>query len=115
MSPRPRTSAPAVVDDPELRARQARRNALRSFLTGLAIDVAVAIAALAVTLTSSADAWEGWAAVGLSLSRTVVQAAGSYVLRRFVDPSGIPVPLPIAPAAAPVELEGGGVVPSFDN
>lgn len=82
-------------------AADARNRALRSFLQGLAIDLAVAVAALALTLTSSTDAWQGWAAVGISLVRTVVQAAASYVMRRFVDPSRVPTPLPPDPPGQP--------------
>ena len=107
MSPR-RTAppAPAVVDDPALLARQARRNALRTFLQGLGLDVLIAVAILVAQLVSAPlEAWQGWAAVGIAFARTVAGAAASYVMRRFVDGSRIPTPLPIAPEAAPAELE----------
>lgn len=84
-------------------ARDARNRALRSFLQGLAIDVAVAVCALILTLTSGAQAWQGWTAVGLSLARTVLQAGASYVMRRYIDASRVPTPLPpdvpVEPAA----------------
>jgi hypothetical protein len=112
---KPRARAAAVVDDAQLLAAQARRNALRTFLQGLAIDVLVAVAILVAQLVSSPlSAWQGWAAVGIALARTVLGAAAAYVMRRFVDNSRVPTPLPIGPAAAPVELEDGTVVEEDD-
>lgn len=87
-------------------ARDARNRAARVFLVGLAIDLGVATATLAVTVTSSVDAWQGWAVVGATLARTVAQTTGAYVLRRFVDPSRVPTPLPPEPVPAPADPEG---------
>jgi hypothetical protein len=83
--------------------RDARNRAWRTFLQGLGLDVLVAIATLVVTLTQSPDAWQGWAVVGASLARTVAQAAASYVMRRFLDQSPIPTPLPPDPPGEPDE------------
>lgn len=79
----------------------ARNRALRTFLTGLTLDVAVAVATLAVTLTAPGADWPGLTVVAASLTRTVVQAAASYVLRRYLDPSRLPTPLPPAPQPHP--------------
>lgn len=99
---------PTPVDSAALLEAQARRNALRTFVQGLAIDVAVAAAILVAQLVSSPlEEWQGWTAVGIALARTVLGAAASYVMRRFVDGSRIPTPLPIVPEATPVELESG--------
>jgi hypothetical protein len=102
-------AAPAIVDDPALLGRQARRNALRTFLQGLGIDVLVALSLLAVELTK-AETLPALPLIGAALVRTVVGAAASYVMRRYVDGSRIPTPLPIAPTAAPAETEGGRVI-----
>lgn len=81
--------------------RDARNRALRTFLQGLGLDVLVAVAMVIATVTTSADAWQGWAVVGVSLARSVAQAAASYVMRRFLDPSRVPTPLPPDPPGEP--------------
>jgi hypothetical protein len=85
----------------------AANRAKRSFIQGLFIDVLVAIAAaLLVWLPgadlSSADAWK---IIGLTLAKTVLQSAASYVMRRFVDGSAVPTPLPPAPVPPPADPE----------
>lgn len=110
MSPR-RRPAPLPPVDPELLGRQARRNALRTFVQGLAIDVLVAVAiVVAQVVASPLDTWQGWTAVGIALARSALGAAASYIMRRFVDGSRIPTPLPITPEAAPAEMDDGRVV-----
>lgn len=80
----------------------ARNRALRVFLVGLGIDLAVAIA-LVLQAASQHDAFDG-RLLGLSLLRTVVQTTSAYVLRRFVDPSRLPTPLPPSDPGRPTEL-----------
>lgn len=84
-----------------LLAADARNRALRSFLQGLGIDLAVAVATVAITYTTSAEAWQGWLVMGASLARSVVQAGASYVMRRFLDTSKVPTPLPPDPPGEP--------------
>jgi hypothetical protein len=83
----------------------AKNRALRTFLVGLAMDVAVALVLVLVTAFNSADGWGDfeWKVLGFTLGKTLVTTAGSYILRRFVDPSGIPTPLPPAPVPAPAD------------
>lgn len=85
-----------------LRADATNRG-VRSFLTGLAIDVAVGVALVLGTFVVTADSWGTvqWAVLSFSLAKSVVQAVCAYVLRRFLDPSGIPTPLPPEPVAEP--------------
>ncbi|MCW2674774.1 MAG: hypothetical protein JWP14_3363 [Frankiales bacterium] len=79
----------------QLLIADARNRALRTFLQGLGIDVLVASAVVVAQVAASPlESWQGWAAVGISLSRSVAQAAASYVMRRFLDRSRIPTPLP---------------------
>ena len=80
----------------------ANNRALRSFVQGLGIDVMVAVAILAYAVTSNPDPIV-WAALGASLARTVVQSAAAFIMRRYLDKSGIPTPLPPAPVPAPNE------------
>ncbi len=78
-----------------LLSRDARNRALRTFVQGLGIDVLVAIAIVIAQVASQPlEAWQGWLAIGISLARSVAQAAASYVMRRFLDRSKIPTPLP---------------------
>lgn len=86
----------AVVD----LGADARNRALRTFWQGLAIDVLVAVAVLAYAIATD-PAPIVWAAVGASLARTVVQSAAAYVMRKHLDPSALPTPLPPAPVPEP--------------
>lgn len=80
--------------------RDARNRALRTFLQGLGIDVLVAIAIVTQGVASSNDPIL-WPVVGASLARSVAQAVASYVMRRFLDRSRIPTPLPPNPPGEP--------------
>lgn len=75
----------------------ARNRALRTFLQGLAIDVAVGVAALILSgaLDTISDT-AGLIAFGISVAKTVATSAASYVMRRFMDRSSIPTPTPPA-------------------
>lgn len=82
-----------------LLARDARNRALRTFVVGLAIDLAVAVSLLVVAATSTDQV--DWRLLGVSVLRTVVQTSGAYVLRRFADSSALPTPLPPADPGEP--------------
>lgn len=83
----------------------AKNRALRTFLTGLAVDVAVGIALVLTSLLAKANGWGDleWALLSFSVAKSVVQSACSYVLRRFLDPSAFPTPLPPEPGGEPNE------------
>ena len=88
----------------------ARNRALRTLLVNLTTDVAVALALVLVAAFSRANGFGDleWALLGFTLAKTAVVTAGSFVLRRFVDASGIPTPLPPTdpgPPADPGPLE----------
>lgn len=82
--------------DPYLSA-DAHNRATRSLIQGFGIDVAVAVA---ITLMAAFDSASGWSDVQLavlafSLAKSIIQAAASFVMRRFADrASWIPTPLP---------------------
>ena len=72
----------------------AKNRAARTFLTGLVVDLTVAVA---VSILAGIDSINDKAALitfSLSLLKTIVTTACSYVLRRYVDQSKIPTPLP---------------------
>lgn len=81
----------------------ASNRAVRSFIQGLAIDVAVAVAMWAVTVVNDAAEWGDvqWAIVGFTLAKTLVQSVAAYVMRRYLDPSKVPTPLPPEPPGEP--------------
>ena len=76
--------------------RDARNRAARTFVQGLAIDVAVALALIVTTVLSSAQGWEDieWSIVGFLVAKTIAVTAASYVMRRFLDGSSVPTPEP---------------------
>ena len=83
----------------------ASNRALRTFLVNIATDVAVAMTLVVVAAFGKAEGWEDfeWSLMAFTLAKTAVVTAGSYILRRFLDPSGFPTPLPPAPQPAPAE------------
>ncbi len=90
--------------DEQALVADASNRALRTFLVGLAVDLAVAVAA---TILAGLDAVSDQAsliAFGISLGKTVITTGCSYVLRRFIDRSSIPTPLPPAVAGPPDSL-----------
>jgi hypothetical protein len=96
-----------MVDSPNtlLLTADAKNRALRVFLTGLGIDVGVAVAVFITTVLADANGWGDlqWAVLGFTFVKTVLSSAGAFVLRRFVDQSSFPTPLPPAPVAAPAD------------
>lgn len=79
----------------------ARNRALRTLMVNLAIDVftAVGMALTEVLNTSGNDV--DWRLMAALVLKTAVATAGSFVLRRFGDPSSVWTPLPPAPQPAP--------------
>lgn len=84
--------------------QDARNRALRVFLQGLALDVLLAVALVVYDATQSAEV--DYRLLGAALLRTVLQSAASYVMRRVLDPSRLPTPLPPARAGEPDQVGG---------
>jgi len=84
-------------------AADARNRALRTFLVGLVIDLTVAVALVLVTALADIGSWGEvqWSLLSFTVAKTLVSTGCSYLLRRFVDPSGIPTPLPPADPGEP--------------
>ncbi len=80
----------------------AQNRALRTFLQGIAVDVLVGVSLAVHTLLTSSDLFS-WGLLGALVAKSAGVAAASYVMRRFLDPSGLPTPLPPAPVPAPNE------------
>lgn len=96
----------------------AKNRALRTFLVGIATDVAVAVALVLVNTFAKANGWGDfdWSILGFSLAKTGVTTAGSYVLRRFLDTSSLPTPLPPSPVPEPNDDQPQADVPAhFDR
>ena len=79
----------------------ARNRALRTFLQGLAIDLAVAVAAFALANVDSITDRAGLILALTSLAKTLVTTVAAYVMRRFLDGSSLPTPLPPANPGEP--------------
>lgn len=86
-------------------AVDAKNRAVRTLLVNLATDVAVALAVVIVAAFSKANGFDDleWSLIGFSLIKTAIVTAGSFVLRRFLDPSGVPTPLPPTPTGEPAD------------
>lgn len=86
--------------------QDARNRALRTFLQGLAIDLAVAVCALLLANVDKITDRAALITFGITVAKTVLTTAASYVMRRFIDRSSIPTPLPPAPVPEPSDHEG---------
>lgn len=66
----------------------AKSRAVRTFLQGIGIDVAVAIAAGLLLWLPDADlsSREAWIVLGTSVAKSVLTAVASYVMRLKVTP-----------------------------
>ncbi len=82
------TSDWLTIQNERIAQRDARIRAIRSFFTGLFLDVSVFVATVLVTAFTSIE-WtkEYWIALGGLLGKTILQSAAAYVLRRLVPPS----------------------------
>jgi hypothetical protein len=86
-----------------LRTNDARNRALRSFVQGLGIDIATALAALLLVWLPDADlsSRDAWIVLATGAARTVLQSIASYVMRAKLDGSALPTPLPPADPGEP--------------
>ena len=96
------TNTPAPTGD---LTKDAKNRAVRAAVVNLTTDVAVAVGMVLFTAFSQADSWGSiqWSILLFSVVKTMVVTALSFVLRRFVDPSSIPTPLPPDVASPPTE------------
>lgn len=83
--------------------QDATNRAVRTFLVGLAIDLAVAVATLVLASLDTITDAQGLQVFLIALAKTCVSTVAAFVLRRFVDGSRIPTPLPPAPVPEPNE------------
>lgn len=73
----------------------AKNRAVRTFVQGLEIDLGVSTAALVLASVGTITTREGLVTFGISLVKTVLTTAASYVMRRYLDSSSVPTP-PVA-------------------
>lgn len=94
-----------VLSEPEKAAlhEDATNRGVRAIWQGLSIDVLVAVALLIVNILTDANGWSDldWKIIAFTLMKTVLMAIAAFVMRRFVDNSKVPTPLPPSPAPAP--------------
>jgi hypothetical protein len=83
----------------------AKNRSWRTALQGLAIDVLVGVVLVIGAAFAGANGWSDfqWAILGFSVAKSAVQAAVAFVMRRFLDLSSIPTPLPPSPQPEPAE------------
>ena len=81
----------------------ATNRAVRTAYQQLGIDVLVAVAMFVATTFAVKDGWDefNWKVLGFSLAKTVIATVAAFVMRRYMDASGIPTPLPPTPVPAP--------------
>lgn len=96
---------PNAVPDPSGAAltKDATNRAARTLYQQLGIDVLVAIAMFVSTELMSHSDWSefNWKVLGFSFAKTILSTIASFVMRRFMDASKVPTPLPPAPVPPP--------------
>lgn len=83
---------------PSTLTADARNRAWRTVLQGLAIDVLVAMAAVTLASVGEITDRAGITLLAITLAKTAVTAAASYLMRRYADGSAF-VPTPLPPTA----------------
>lgn len=94
-----------ALESKRLLKEDAENRSIRTFLQGLAIDVAVGVALVILTTVGEWNSWGDaqWVILSFSVFKSVAQAVAAYVMRMWVDKSRIPTPLPPDPQAAPAD------------
>jgi len=86
-------------------SRDALNRAARTLWQNVGVDVAVAVVTLLLPLVTGAESWSelDWQWIGFSVTKTVVLVVFAFVMRRFIDQSKVPTPLPPEPVTPPTE------------
>lgn len=92
---------PPLRDQRELLANDARNRSVRTFLQGVGIDIAVAVAALVLASVDSITDKAGLIVFFTALGKTIITTIASFVMRQYLDRSSIPTPLPPADPGEP--------------
>jgi hypothetical protein len=86
----------------------ARNRAIRTFLQGLGYAVLAAVVMVLLPVFTNAKDWGDfdWSVIGFALVQAVGMAVLSYFMRKVLDPSGLPTPLPPADPGEPDATPG---------
>ena len=81
----------------------ASNRALRTFLQGLGYAVLAAVVMVLYPVFTGAHGWGdfNWPLIGFALTQAVGTAVLSYFMRKVLDPSRVPTPLPPADPGEP--------------
>ena len=93
----------SIRNNKDLVRVDAANRTVRTFFQGLGIDVAVGLALVLGTFFLDKNSWGEveWTILTFSLAKSGVQAVAAYVMRRWLDPSRFPTPLPPDPVGEP--------------
>lgn len=105
-APRGNQPLPVLRDEKVLRSNDAKNRTLRTFLQGVGIDIAVAVAALVLAQVDTISDKQGLIVFFTALAKTIVMAIAAYVMRQFLDRSAVPTPLPPADPGEPDATPG---------
>lgn len=89
--------------------QDAKNRALRTLVQGFSADLVAALAVWVIPLMTDIEAWEDfeWQVIALLVFKTLVLTLFSFLMRRFVDDSGVPTPLPPTPQPQPADADAG--------
>ena len=91
------------VTNTEVLSADARNRALRTFLQNIGIDVLVAVVAILIPFFQDANSFGEleWKIILFSLAKTIALTVFAFIMRRFLDRSAFPTPLPPVTAGTP--------------
>lgn len=87
----------------------ARNRALRTFLQGIGYAILAAVVMVLLPVFTDAHGWNDfdWSLIGFSLAQAVGTAVLSFFMRKVLDPSSFPTPLPPADPGEPDDDAAG--------
>lgn len=94
-----------AINSKNLLVADAKNRALRTFLAAIGVDVGMAVSLFIYDTLNDASGWGSfdWYVLSFLFVKTVLVSAASYILRRRLDGSALPTPLPPAPQVEPAD------------
>lgn len=90
----------------------AANRAFRTLYQQLVVDVVLAVVLVLAPIVNKADGFGDfeWKAMAFLVVKTILSTLFAYLMRRFLDPSGVPTPLPPVDPGEPADYSIRGSI-----
>jgi phosphoglycerol transferase MdoB-like AlkP superfamily enzyme len=104
-----------AVRNSTLLTADAKNRAIRTLVQNLGVDVVVALVAVLLPVFQDANSFGDfeWAIIGFSLVKTFALTVFAFIMRRFLDASALPTPVPPEYPGEPAD--GGDHTPAGEG